>query len=144
MSPVLVCMFACQTHPSLSVRSHRTLGVGISGEPSYKTTEAPTARADTSQFHIIQPVYKHTQQHNHLLCWFNNKHRAAVLAKMTVKSRRFGLRNQPFTIKVRWTFPVMLDFFCIKLLQIYTRKAYKNILKVCINTNKIWSQYSLK
>lgn len=44
------------THPSWSVRFHSTLAVGISGDPSYKTTEAPTASADTSQFHIIQPV----------------------------------------------------------------------------------------
>lgn len=44
------------THPSWSVRFHSTLAVGISGDPSYRTTEAPTANADTSQFHIIQPV----------------------------------------------------------------------------------------
>lgn len=53
---VCLCMCVWLTHPSWSVRFHSTLGVGISGEPSYKTTEAPTARADTSQFHIIQPV----------------------------------------------------------------------------------------
>ena len=34
-----------------------TFSEGIKGDPSYNTTEAPTARADTSQFHIIQPVY---------------------------------------------------------------------------------------
>lgn len=53
---VYLCMCVWLTHPSWSVRFHSTSGVGISGEPSYKTTEAPTARADTSQFHIIQPV----------------------------------------------------------------------------------------
>lgn len=63
---LVVCVGACVwlTHPSWSVRFHSTLGVGIKGEPSYKTTEAPTARADTSQFHIIQPVYEqNTQKH---------------------------------------------------------------------------------
>lgn len=49
------------THPSWSVRFHSTLGVGIRGEPSYNTTEVPTASADTSQFHIIQPVCRRTQ-----------------------------------------------------------------------------------
>ena len=44
------------THPSLSTQSHNTLGDGTNGEPSYRTTVAPTASADTSQFHIIQPV----------------------------------------------------------------------------------------
>ena len=29
----------------------------MKGEPSYNTRVAPTARADTNQFHIIQPVY---------------------------------------------------------------------------------------
>lgn len=53
---VRACVRAWLTHPNWSVRFHSTLGVGISGEPSYKTTEAPTASADTSQFHIIQPV----------------------------------------------------------------------------------------
>ena len=33
-------------------------GVGMNGEPSYSTKEAPTASADTNQFHIIQPVYR--------------------------------------------------------------------------------------
>lgn len=60
-----VCATVLATHPSWSVRSHITLGVGISGEPSYKTTEAPTAKADTSQFHIIQPVYGWTHTHTH-------------------------------------------------------------------------------
>lgn len=50
------------THPSWSVRFHSTLAVGISGDPSYKTTEAPTASEDTSQFHIIQPVCGETQR----------------------------------------------------------------------------------
>jgi hypothetical protein len=44
------------TYPILSTRSQSTLGVGMSGEPSYKTTDAPVARADTIQFHIIQPT----------------------------------------------------------------------------------------
>lgn len=44
------------TYPILSTRSHNTLGVGTSGEPSYKTKDAPVARADTIQFHIIQPT----------------------------------------------------------------------------------------
>jgi len=30
----------------------------MNGEPSYSTKEAPTASADTNQFHIIQPVYR--------------------------------------------------------------------------------------
>lgn len=58
-SIVPVCAFGLcvwLAHPNWSVRFHSTLGVGISGEPSYKTTEAPTASADTNQFHIIQPV----------------------------------------------------------------------------------------
>ena len=41
--------------PSSSTRSHRRLPSGWKGEPSYSTTLAPTARLDTSQFHIIQP-----------------------------------------------------------------------------------------
>lgn len=52
----VACVPVRLTHPSWSVRFHSTLAVGISGDPSYKTTEAPTASADTSQFHIIQPV----------------------------------------------------------------------------------------
>lgn len=44
------------TYPILSTRSHNTLGVGTSGEPSYRTKDAPVARADTIQFHIIQPT----------------------------------------------------------------------------------------
>lgn len=58
-----MCVRVLATYPSWSIRSHITLGVGISGEPSYKTTEAPTAKADTSQFHIIQPVYGWTHTH---------------------------------------------------------------------------------
>lgn len=42
--------------PILSTRSQSTLGVGTSGEPSYKTMAAPVARMDTIQFHIIQPA----------------------------------------------------------------------------------------
>ena len=50
--------FHCHSsHPILSTKSQMTFGEGIKGDPSYNTTEAPTARADTSQFHIIQPVY---------------------------------------------------------------------------------------
>ena len=45
------------TYPILSTRSQSTLGVGTSGEPSYRTTAAPVARADTTQFHIIQPTW---------------------------------------------------------------------------------------
>ncbi len=44
------------THPNLSTQSQSTLGEGIKGEPSYSTIVAPTASADTSQFHIIHPV----------------------------------------------------------------------------------------
>ncbi len=40
---------------SRSARSHRTPGAGWNGEPSYSTTVAPQASAETSQFHIIQP-----------------------------------------------------------------------------------------
>ena len=45
------------TYPSRSTRSQSTLGVGTKGEPSYKTRAAPVARADTIQFHIIQPTW---------------------------------------------------------------------------------------
>ena len=45
------------TYPILSTRSQSTLGVGTRGEPSYRTTAAPVARADTTQFHIIQPTW---------------------------------------------------------------------------------------
>lgn len=45
------------TYPIRSTRSQSTLGVGTSGEPSYKTTAAPVARTDTIQFHIIQPTW---------------------------------------------------------------------------------------
>lgn len=48
----------CSTYPISSTRSQRTLGVGTNGEPSYNTTELPAAKADTNQFHIIQPVWK--------------------------------------------------------------------------------------
>lgn len=76
--PPHACMHACMracvrvrlTHPNWSVRFHSTLGVGISGEPSYKTTEAPTASADTSQFHIIQPVWDHTCKHSGQFIWY--------------------------------------------------------------------------
>ncbi len=40
--------------PSCSTMSHSTVGGDI-GAPSYSTTVAPTARLETSQFHIIQP-----------------------------------------------------------------------------------------
>lgn len=46
------------TYPSLSVRSQSTFGEGIRGDPSYRTTEAPVASAVTSQFHIIQPIWR--------------------------------------------------------------------------------------
>jgi len=39
---------------SRSAMSQRTVG-GASGAPSYNTTVAPTARPETSQFHIIHP-----------------------------------------------------------------------------------------
>ena len=45
-----------QSYPIWSTKSHKTCSVGINGEPSYNTTAAPTARADTNQFHIIHPV----------------------------------------------------------------------------------------
>ena len=51
----------CGPYPIWSTKSHNTCGVGTNGDPSYSTTEAPTARADTNQFHIIQPV-----------CWQQN------------------------------------------------------------------------
>ncbi|MCY1432595.1 hypothetical protein D9M71_485980 [compost metagenome] len=41
--------------PSSSIRSIKRCGSGWNGEPSYSTTALPTARAETSQFHIIQP-----------------------------------------------------------------------------------------
>ena len=41
--------------PASSARFHSALPSGQVGEPSYSTTVAPTARLDTSQFHIIQP-----------------------------------------------------------------------------------------
>ena len=44
------------TYPNSSTRSHKTFGVGRRGDPSYTTIDAPTANADTIQFHIIQPV----------------------------------------------------------------------------------------
>ncbi|MNP57390.1 hypothetical protein D3C76_1522150 [compost metagenome] len=40
---------------SSSIRSIRRCGCGWKGEPSYSTMLLPTARAETSQFHIIQP-----------------------------------------------------------------------------------------
>ena len=42
--------------PSSSTRSKSRSGPGANGEPSYSTTVAPEASAETSQFHIIQPV----------------------------------------------------------------------------------------
>lgn len=51
------------TYPIRSTRSQSTLGVGTSGEPSYKTTAAPVARTDTIQFHIIQPTWNR-QEHS--------------------------------------------------------------------------------
>lgn len=45
------------TYPILSTRSQSTLGVGTSGEPSYRDHSSPVARADTTQFHIIQPTW---------------------------------------------------------------------------------------
>jgi hypothetical protein len=42
--------------PSSSTRSNSRSGPGANGEPSYSTTVAPEASAETSQFHIIQPV----------------------------------------------------------------------------------------
>ena len=59
----------CATNPSWSTQSHSTCGEGINGDPSYNTTVAPTARDDTSQFHIIQPVYKI----NHQLIFYTTK-----------------------------------------------------------------------
>jgi len=41
--------------PSSSAMRHRMSCVGWNGEPSYSSSVAPTARLDTSQFHIIQP-----------------------------------------------------------------------------------------
>ncbi|MNN89604.1 hypothetical protein D3C81_2074420 [compost metagenome] len=41
--------------PSSSIRSIKRSASGWNGEPSYSTTALPTAIADTSQFHIIQP-----------------------------------------------------------------------------------------
>lgn len=52
------------TYPILSIRSQSTLGVGTRGEPSYKTTAAPVARADTIQFHIIQPTWNRQKEHS--------------------------------------------------------------------------------
>lgn len=52
------------TYPILSTRSQSTLGVGTRGEPSYKTTAAPVARADTIQFHIIQPTWNRQKEHS--------------------------------------------------------------------------------
>ncbi|MNN89683.1 hypothetical protein D3C81_2075330 [compost metagenome] len=40
---------------SCSIRSSKRCGPGWKGEPSYNTMLLPTASAETSQFHIIQP-----------------------------------------------------------------------------------------
>jgi hypothetical protein len=41
--------------PVASAKSNSTLPSGWNGEPSYRSSVAPHASADTSQFHIIQP-----------------------------------------------------------------------------------------
>jgi hypothetical protein len=41
--------------PSASAKSNRIFARETNGEPSYRSSVAPAARPETSQFHIIQP-----------------------------------------------------------------------------------------
>ena len=55
----------------------------MNGEPSYSTKEAPTARAETNQFHIIQPVYRDVKTLQSLTQKSVNQ-----LAKVTVECKK--------------------------------------------------------
>ena len=76
----------------------------MNGEPSYSTADAPTARAETNQFHIIQPVYREvktilsfTQKSVHLnvkthymLSTQNSSYQKKVLSARHEKCKHWG------------------------------------------------------
>lgn len=101
------------TYPILSTRSHSTLGEGTRGEPSYKTTAAPVARADTSQFHIIQPTWNRQRSSvNQALASSARLHHSASHIRLkrsqtSARSTRFrrmrlcpAISHQEFTIQL--------------------------------------------